>query len=176
MRFDSKVLGYGRIIHDRLSLHQIVVPAQFVLFNLSAILGSAILYGDFKEANFHQFVTFLYGCAATFGGVYIIAISTDSQEESNVSDPESVTAPSTPDVRPGTLGGKNRHLATVRSPSLRKKQSTSSLVGFSPAQVGYPPFDHPLGADRPRDSACLLCIHPWMTMTFNRAPTLEDGR
>lgn len=123
MRFDSKI----------------VVPAQFVLFNLSAILGSAILYGDFKEASFHQLVTFFYGCAATFGGVYLIARSTGPQEEEpTVSDPESATAPSTPDVRLGTVGRRNRHLAmldTVRSsPSLRRKPSTSSMVGFSPAQ------------------------------------------
>lgn len=123
MRFDSKV----------------VVPAQFVFFNLSAILGSAILYGDFKEATFHQLVTFFYGCATTFGGVYLIARSTGSQdEESAISDPESATAPSTPDVRLGTVGRRSRHLPmldTARpSPSLRRKPSTSSLVGFSPAQ------------------------------------------
>ena len=49
------------------------MPTQFVMFNLSAIVGSAILYGDFKRASFHQIVTFLYGCAATFAGVFIIA-------------------------------------------------------------------------------------------------------
>ncbi|KAK7049641.1 hypothetical protein VNI00_005672 [Paramarasmius palmivorus] len=43
MRFDSKI----------------VIPIQFVLFNLSAIIGSAILYGDFRRATFHQVVTFL---------------------------------------------------------------------------------------------------------------------
>lgn len=123
MRFDSKI----------------VVPAQFVLFNLSAILGSAILYGDFKDATFHQLVTFFYGCAATFGGVYLIAMSTGPQEEEpTTSDPESATAPPTPDVRLGAVGRRNRHLSmldTVRSsPSLRGKPSTSSLVGFSPAQ------------------------------------------
>lgn len=151
-----------------------------MLFNLSAILGSAILYGDFKEATFHQLVTFLYGCAATFGGVYLIARSTGPQEEEpTVSDPESATAPPTPDVRLDTIGRRNRYLIRdgVRSsPSLRRKPSTSSLVGFSPAQVGNPPLEHPLGADWPHDSACLLCTHPWMTMTSNRTRTLEDGR
>jgi magnesium transporter len=151
-----------------------------VFFNLSAILGSAILYGDFKEATFHQLVTFLYGCAATFGGVYLIARSTGPQEEeSDVSDPESATLPQTPDVRLETVRRRSRHLMmdTARSsPSLRRKLSTSSLVGFSPAQVGNPPLEHPLGADWPHDSACLLSTRPWMTMTFNRAPTLEDGR
>ncbi|KAE9410286.1 DUF803-domain-containing protein [Gymnopus androsaceus JB14] len=64
MSFDSKV----------------VIPVQFVLFNLSAIVGSAILYGDFKKASFHQIVTFLYGCAATFAGVFIIAWSISDQQ------------------------------------------------------------------------------------------------
>ncbi|KIK65425.1 hypothetical protein GYMLUDRAFT_38882 [Collybiopsis luxurians FD-317 M1] len=64
MRFDSKI----------------VIPIQFVLFNLSAIVGSAILYGDFKRASFHQIVTFLYGCAATFVGVFIIAWSSQSSD------------------------------------------------------------------------------------------------
>ncbi|KAG1715953.1 hypothetical protein ID866_1242 [Astraeus odoratus] len=52
---------------------KIVIPTQFVLFTLSAVVGSAVLYGDFRRATFHQMVTFLYGCAATFAGVYVIA-------------------------------------------------------------------------------------------------------
>ena len=80
MRFDSKV----------------VIPMQFVLFNLSAIVGSAILYGDFERAKFHQIVTFLYGCGATFLGVFIIAwagpgdggdeVGEGEEREGNVSD------------------------------------------------------------------------------------------
>ncbi|KAF8897376.1 magnesium transporter [Infundibulicybe gibba] len=66
MRFDGKV----------------VIPIQFVFFTLSAIIGSAILYGDFKTAKFHQVVTFLYGCAATFAGVFIIASPTSTPSES----------------------------------------------------------------------------------------------
>ena len=124
-----------------------MVPAQFVFFNVSAILGSAILYGDFKEASFHQLVTFFYGCAATFGGVYLIALSSDPPEEEPAAstDPESATVPSTPEVRLGTIGRRTRHLAmldgTRSSPSLRRKPSTSSLVGFSPAQVGNLPLN-----------------------------------
>jgi len=129
-----------------LNVYQVVVPAQFVFFNLSAILGSAILYGDFKEASFHQLVTFFYGCAATFGGVYLIAMSSDPPEdEPTTSDLESTTVPSTPEVRLGTIGRRTRHLATLDgtrpSPSLRRKPSTSSLVGFSPAQVGTLPLN-----------------------------------
>ena len=157
-----------------------MVPAQFVFFNLSAILGSAILYGDFKEATFHQLVTFFYGCAATFGGVYLIALSTGPQEEEpTISDPELSTVPTTPDVRLGAIGRRNRHLAMLdaarSSPTLRRKPSTSSLVGFSPAQVGNLPLKHASGADYPCNSAYLLCTHPWKTMTSSQALTPEGG-
>lgn len=123
-----------------------------MFFNLSAILGSAILYGDFKEASFHQLVTFFYGCAATFGGVYLIAMSSGPREEEpTISDPESATVPPTPEVRLGTVGRRNRHLAMLdaarSSPSLRRKQSGSSLVGFSPAQVGNSPLGYMLDTD-----------------------------
>ncbi|KZS97655.1 DUF803-domain-containing protein [Sistotremastrum niveocremeum HHB9708] len=62
-----------------------VIPTQFVLFNLSAIVGSAILYGDFNRVTFHQFLTFLYGCGATFAGVFLLTRSSGSTEE----EPES---------------------------------------------------------------------------------------
>ncbi|TCD66821.1 hypothetical protein EIP91_000899 [Steccherinum ochraceum] len=90
MRFDSKV----------------VVPTQFVFFNLSAIVGSAILYGDFKRATFHQFVTFLYGCGATFLGVFIITWTQrapdeedegeDDEDEGDVTDLEEGAGVRTP--------------------------------------------------------------------------------
>lgn len=125
-----------------------------MLFNLSAIVGSAILYGDFKRAKFHQFVTFLYGCAATFVGVFIIAWdgngSEDSDDEADmedssgardgVSDESGRDVASSPRVGMGSLG-RRRRLALVmpsaarETPILRHKQSGVSLVGLSPAQV-----------------------------------------
>jgi hypothetical protein len=119
---------------------QVVVPTQFVLFNLSAIIGSAILYGDFKTAKFHQFVTFIYGCAATFAGVWIIAWVPASEEPSGPDDGVGATS----DVETmahdvfvpdgvsvgGVVGRKPGNVPVVRS-----RQSTISLVGISPAQV-----------------------------------------
>ncbi|EJU06266.1 DUF803-domain-containing protein, partial [Dacryopinax primogenitus] len=40
---------------------KVVIPTQFVFFNLSAIVGSAILYRDFEDMELHRFITFLYG-------------------------------------------------------------------------------------------------------------------
>ncbi|KAH9850055.1 DUF803-domain-containing protein [Lenzites betulinus] len=145
MRFDSKL----------------VVPTQFVLFNLSAIVGSAILYGDFKQATFHQLVTFLYGCGATFAGVFIIAWAPsppssgpeqldaedgadDDADERTIQDGE---APGelpehARNVKMGSLARRTRLTLVVpegvasanATPILRSRQSIVSLYGFSPAQ------------------------------------------
>jgi Magnesium transporter NIPA len=118
---------------NQLDAMQVVIPTQFVLFTLSAILGSAILYGDFRTAKFHQFVTFLYGCTATFAGVWIIASEAvaDPLTEAinadgaiNVMETEThglVVADGVPAVGVGRILGPRR--------------STVSLVGISPAQV-----------------------------------------
>ncbi|KAL7282198.1 hypothetical protein ACG7TL_003667 [Trametes sanguinea] len=143
-----------------LILTGIVVPTQFVMFNLSAIVGSAILYGDFKQATFHQLVTFLYGCGATFAGVFIIAwapaLPDDEQPEDEDEEDEHTLpgsrsdAPTVEDgsvtnvrnVKLGSLARRNRPTLVMpenvvgahATPILRSRQSIVSLYGFSPAQ------------------------------------------
>ncbi|KAI0068905.1 DUF803-domain-containing protein [Artomyces pyxidatus] len=117
MRFDSKV----------------VIPTQFVLFNLSAILGSAILYGDFRRAKFHEFVTFLYGCATTFAGVWIIAYTPTPSVDADGGNDESGSIEVLVSGPPRE-GPRRRSVATAL-PFVRRRQSTLSLVGLSPAQV-----------------------------------------
>lgn len=124
MRFDSKI----------------VIPTQFVLFNLSAIVGSAILYGDFQKASFHQIVTFLYGCSATFAGVYTIARSPpdnnapdQSEERAQVEDAQSGNAPE--DARPPRSRRATLVLPSPRdTPSLRHRRSAVNLIGLTSAQ------------------------------------------
>jgi magnesium transporter len=113
---------------------QVVVPTQFVLFNLSAITGSAILYGDFRTAKFHQFVTFIYGCTATFAGVWIIAWVPASEEPSAGLD-NRVGATNDVEVHDVFVPDGVSVGAVGRKPVLRSRQSTVSLVGISPAQV-----------------------------------------
>ncbi|KAJ7283838.1 magnesium transporter NIPA-domain-containing protein [Mycena rebaudengoi] len=148
MRFDGKV----------------VIPIQFVFFTISAIIGSAVLYGDFKEAKFHQMVTFLYGCAATFTGVFIIAweprrdqSDSDDDPSSAPDDPADIASPdSENDERPPTalspLGRRRRPTLILPSGfrdqhALLHKQSTVSMLGLSPAQpllmVHTPPREIP---------------------------------
>ncbi|KAI8054784.1 magnesium transporter NIPA-domain-containing protein [Thamnidium elegans] len=49
-----------------------VIPTQFVLFTISAIIGSAVLYHDFDGMDMQQLSRFMSGCAVEFLGVYLI--------------------------------------------------------------------------------------------------------
>ncbi|KAF2484520.1 magnesium transporter NIPA-domain-containing protein, partial [Neohortaea acidophila] len=49
-----------------------VIPIQFVLFTLSVITGSAVLYRDFERTSTEDAVKFVGGCALTFLGVWCI--------------------------------------------------------------------------------------------------------
>ena len=62
-----------------------VIPTQFVLFTLSVIIGSAVLYRDFEHTTLDQAVKFVIGCALTFFGVYLI---TSQRHEIGESDEE----------------------------------------------------------------------------------------
>lgn len=121
-----------------------VIPTQFVLFTLSAVIGSAVLYGDFRRATFHQMVTFLYGCAATFLGVYVIAWGPNSSdgetggtdvERGSGEDDESRTVHETRTEGTPAVGSVRSRTSVVAVPMLRNRASTlSSMVGYSPLQ------------------------------------------
>ncbi|KAI2630543.1 DUF803-domain-containing protein [Xylaria nigripes] len=49
-----------------------VIPIQFVLFTLSVIVGSAVLYRDFERTTAEQAAKFVGGCLLTFFGVFLI--------------------------------------------------------------------------------------------------------
>ncbi|KAJ5573588.1 uncharacterized protein N7459_008015 [Penicillium hispanicum] len=49
-----------------------VIPTQFVLFTLSVIIGSAVLYRDFNSMSAMRATKFVGGCLMTFLGVYFI--------------------------------------------------------------------------------------------------------
>ncbi|KAI9779131.1 MAG: hypothetical protein M1839_007666 [Geoglossum umbratile] len=62
-----------------------VIPTQFVLFTLSVIIGSSVLYRDFQKATLDRVTKFVAGCMLTFTGVYLITSNRprnrDSDEE-----------------------------------------------------------------------------------------------
>ena len=109
-----------------------VIPTFFVSFNLSAIVGSAILYGDFENVKVHQFTTFLYGCATTFLGVFFLtrsAVETGLRLEEPVISPEDNNS-----EEGGTDGRPLSPSQPLVLPVLRGKQSSASLV-LSPGKV-----------------------------------------
>ncbi|MCJ1248134.1 hypothetical protein MMC30_005349 [Trapelia coarctata] len=57
-----------------------VIPTQFVLFTLSVIIGSAVLYRDFESATVDRVLKFIGGCAMTFLGVYYITSGRSGDE------------------------------------------------------------------------------------------------
>jgi magnesium transporter len=71
-----------------------VIPTQFVLFTLSVILGSAVLYRDFKRTSGEDAGKFIGGCALTFVGVWLITSArdapSDDDEEFDDEDEEAI--------------------------------------------------------------------------------------
>ncbi|KAL5326605.1 hypothetical protein ACEPPN_004292 [Leptodophora sp. 'Broadleaf-Isolate-01'] len=68
-----------------------VIPVQFVMFTLSVIIGSAILYRDFEKATTENVSKFIGGCLLTFFGVFLITSGRsrrDDEEEEAESDEE----------------------------------------------------------------------------------------
>lgn len=61
----------------------VVIPTQFVLFTLSVIIGSAILYRDFEREEAGDAAKFVGGCALTFLGVWCI---TSGRSDTGVDD------------------------------------------------------------------------------------------
>ncbi|ESZ95965.1 hypothetical protein SBOR_3657 [Sclerotinia borealis F-4128] len=58
-----------------------VIPVQFVIFTLSVITGSAILYRDFEKFTSENAVKFIGGCMLTFFGVWLITSGRSSLNE-----------------------------------------------------------------------------------------------
>ncbi|KAI0381021.1 DUF803-domain-containing protein [Hypomontagnella monticulosa] len=68
-----------------------VIPIQFVLFTLSVIIGSAILYRDFERTTAQQAAKFVGGCLLTFFGVFLITSGRPRHDdEDQLSDDENV--------------------------------------------------------------------------------------
>ncbi|KAF9694908.1 hypothetical protein EKO04_007015 [Ascochyta lentis] len=65
-----------------------VIPVQFVMFTLSVILGSAILYRDFERTSGDDAGKFVGGCALTFSGVWLITSGRPRRHDENNDDEE----------------------------------------------------------------------------------------
>lgn len=58
-----------------------VIPTQFVFFSLAAIVGSAVLYQEFRDVDVNSLVNFGFGITFTFLGVYFLTTPQPSDTE-----------------------------------------------------------------------------------------------
>jgi len=65
-----------------------VIPVQFVMFTISVIMGSAILYRDFESATAESISKFIGGCLLTFFGVWLITSGRHRHDEDSDADSE----------------------------------------------------------------------------------------
>ena len=63
-----------------------VIPVQFVMFTISVIIGSAILYRDFEKATGESVGKFIGGCLLTFFGVYLITSGRPQRDDDDEED------------------------------------------------------------------------------------------
>jgi hypothetical protein len=116
---------------------KIVIPTQFVFFNLTAIVGSAILYRDFEHVDFHTFLTFVYGCATTFLGVFILTWTSGAAPEGKVAGVPGRRAASTSAVKTMTTGTPLMVLDDpIVAPVAESVGSPATLAGATNAATG----------------------------------------
>ncbi|KAF2823925.1 DUF803-domain-containing protein [Ophiobolus disseminans] len=102
-----------------------VIPVQFVIFTLSVILGSAVLYRDFERTSGDDAGKFVGGCAMTFLGVWFITTGRprrqddDEDRESEEEDAINLVADPYRDSIDGSgdAGGSTRRSSIIRSSS-----------------------------------------------------------
>lgn len=70
-----------------------VVPTQFVLFTVSTIVGSSILYHDFARMSWGQVTGFTVGVLITFLGVIVLTCSPSSETEEEEETEAETTGP-----------------------------------------------------------------------------------
>lgn len=105
-----------------------------------------MLYGDFRKATFHQMVTFLYGCGATFAGVFILTWTRsssdsdeDEQEGGEGEQGGEVTGMGLDNMidndNDNNEGGGSVRMSRTKARMIRRARSSTTLMGLSPAQV-----------------------------------------
>ncbi|KAF2226527.1 magnesium transporter NIPA-domain-containing protein [Elsinoe ampelina] len=122
-----------------------VIPIQFVMFTLSVIIGSAILYRDFERKSAEDAVKFFAGCALTFLGVWCITSGRgkDSQdEEEGSSDEEEGIHLYTDDAEPAY--GRSTRSARPHTPQrIKSSMSAGPILKIDTSSDNAEPLEVP---------------------------------
>ncbi|KAI8142808.1 magnesium transporter NIPA-domain-containing protein [Fennellomyces sp. T-0311] len=124
-----------------------VIPTQFVLFTLSAIAGSAVIYGDFDDDDPAHLARFAAGCITEFLGIFLITSGRHSQKGANTRSKAAWQSSAPP---PDTVVSSNEppsisiRASTPCSSSSASTSSANSKKGAALTETT------PLLCDRPR--------------------------
>lgn len=114
-----------------------VIPTQFVLFTLSVIVGSAVLYRDFESMSVARAGKFVGGCLMTFLGVYFITsgrVRSDGESTFSTEDEEEAI---------GLSNGERYRDRVDMSPPTQPLRAAKAL--HTP-EIGYDGTDSPAGS------------------------------
>jgi magnesium transporter len=134
-----------------------VIPTQFVLFTISVIIGSAVLYRDFESTTAVRAAKFVGGCLLTFCGVYLITSGprqdSDEEERSITDEEEGIhLIDEEADPRQQTRESNNSSRRTVTRPRTPDREysdpatATTSPVEqtpYTPTPFAFPSTTHP---------------------------------
>ena len=146
----------------------VVIPTQFVMFTLSVIIGSAILYRDFERESPEDAGKFIGGCALTFLGVWCITSGRSDDDESSDESGEDEPEEETVDLidHEGTqsdVHGKSSAKASAKSAPFRTGRINSiSSVDIPPSLV----ITHDFQPSTPKNPSGL----PTEAYTLNPGP------
>lgn len=105
---------------------QEVIPTQFVFFTISAIVGSAVLYQEFRDITISRMANFLFGIATTFLGVFLLTAKFATQSESSQDGGEEDVGV---DGNGGSEGEEDDSLQDPRNSNNRRVPHRASPLG-----------------------------------------------
>lgn len=115
-----------------------VIPTQFVLFTISVIVGSAVLYRDFEREKTDDAIKFVAGCALTFFGVWCITSGrnddTDAEDEMDEEESEIDVADEEMNLTKADEQSNIDHSIPVRS--IRRAHTSGEMPANSLSKSG----------------------------------------
>ncbi|KFY64694.1 hypothetical protein V496_03089 [Pseudogymnoascus sp. VKM F-4515 (FW-2607)] len=152
-----------------------VIPVQFVLFTISVILGSAVLYRDFESTSPGRAVKFVGGCLLTFFGVFLITSGRVSHDDSSSDlesddEAESISLANHDDRRASYYSDRNTRRASLN----RARPSHERLINDEAAESD----DDFLADDISRRSSRISYAHrsrPMSSSDYTTSQNLVPG-
>ncbi|KIX10182.1 uncharacterized protein Z518_01263 [Rhinocladiella mackenziei CBS 650.93] len=147
-----------------------VIPIQFVLFTLSVIIGSAVLYRDFEHTTAEQAVKFIIGCLLTFWGVYLITSARDEETaedgQHNADETIQLLDEDTGNIDERTPLNRDTDLSAAHTreehPVILGQDEVRNGV-LTPRRLSKASSSAPSIAATPLDSSEILGSNPWLS-------------